>query len=502
MPDFPSTIPASIPRNPPPPDAAPPDAIMALSASDLSRAIAARRISAEEAMTACLDRIERLNPAFNAIVSLRGREALLAEARAADAETAKGVSRGWMHGMPIAIKDLAETKGLRTTQGSPLHADDVPRADCLLAARIKAAGAIVIGKTNTPEWGIGSQSYNPVHGATGCAYDPGRTAGGSSGGAAAALALRLLPVADGSDMMGSLRNPGAYNNVFGLRPSWGRVPNAGAADVFMGQLATDGPMGRTVEDMARLLDVIAGPHPGAPLSLPAEPGGFGDRLEADIAGRRIGWIGTWEGRYAMEDGIVPLCEAALGTFEDLGCKVEPLTPDFDPEALWRSWITLRQHMIAGKLGDLLDDPRTRDALKPEAVWEASNGRAATSAAIHAAAVVRSDWHRAIVALFERFDALALPTAQVFPFDIRTAWPAEIAGRRMETYHQWMEVVIPASMAGCPAVNIPVGFDPRGLPMGMQIIAPPRADLEALRLAAAYERAADPVGARLPPVLGG
>ncbi len=476
--------------------------ITALSAADLSRAIADKAFSCVEVMTAYLDRIEALNPTFNAIISLRDRDALLAEAREADAALARGERKGWLHGMPWAVKDLSETKGLRTTWGSPLHAEHVPEADSLMASRIRGAGAIFIGKTNVPEFGFGSQTYNPVHGATGCAYDPSRTAGGSSGGAASAMALRMLPAADGSDMMGSLRNPAAFNNVYGHRPSWGRVPNSGAPDIYMSQLATEGPMGRTVEDMALLLETIAGPDDGAPLALPAEPEGWAARLGGDVKGMRIGWIGDWAGRYAIEDGVLDLCAGALKTFEELGCTVEPLVPDFDPERLWRSWLALRQFAIGGKLGALLDDPAKRGKLKPEALWEAEHGLRATGADVYAAAVIRTDWHRALLKLFERYDALALPSAQAFPFDIGTHWLKEVAGRKMETYHQWMEVVIPASLGGLPATNIPVGFDARGLPMGMQIIAPPKDDLKALRLAAAHERAADWVGTRLPPAIGG
>lgn len=481
---------------------APPCEITALSAAELSRAIAERKVSCVETMEAYLDRIETLNPIFNAIVSLRDRDALMAEAREADAALARGERRGWLHGMPFAVKDLSDTKGLRSTSGSPLLADHVPEADSLMASRIRGAGAIFIGKTNVPEFGFGSQTYNPVFGATGCAYDPSRTAGGSSGGAASALALRMLPVADGSDMMGSLRNPGAFNNVYGHRPSWGRVPNSSSPDIYMSQLSTEGPMGRTVEDAALLLETIAGPDDGAPLSLAAEPEGFAARLGGDVKGMRIGWIGDWAGRYPMEDGVLGLCEDALKVFERLGCEVEPLVPEFDPERLWRSWLALRQFTIGGKLGPILDDPEKLDQLKPEARWEAEHGRRATGADVYAAAVIRTDWHRALLALFERYDALALPSAQVFPFDIGTHWPAEVAGRKMETYHQWMEVVIPASLGGLPAVNVPVGFDARGLPMGMQLIAPPRDDLKALRLAAAHEREADWVGSRPPPAIAG
>ncbi len=275
-----------------------------LDALDLSAAMAAGRVSAVEVMAAYLDRIERLNPSLNAIVSLRPRAALEAEARAADA----GPRRGWLHGMPFAVKDLVDTAGLRTTYGSPLYADHVPAADELVAARIRAAGAIFIGKTNTPEFGLGSHSYNPVHGVTRNPYDLSRTAGGSSGGAAAGLAARLLPVADGSDTMGSLRNPAAFCNVYGFRPSLGVIPRDPVGDLFLHQISTDGPMARSVRDLAALLGTLAGPDPRDPHALPAMPDipAALDRPLRD--GLRVGWIGSWQGYYPLEPGILELCE--------------------------------------------------------------------------------------------------------------------------------------------------------------------------------------------------
>ena len=277
-----------------------------------------------------LDRIEAANPAINAIVSLRDRSDLMAEAEAADGSAA----RGWLHGLPVAVKDLVATKGLRTTYGSPLFRDFVPAADDLVAARLRAAGAILIGKTNTPEWGHGSHSFNPVHGTTRNPYDLTRTAGGSSGGAAAALAARMVPVADGSDFMGSLRNPAAFCNVYGFRPTWGLVPQDAQGDVFLHTLATEGPMARTIEDLARLLSVLAGPNPSVPFGRASED--FAAGLERAVRGLRIGWLGDWGGAYGCEDGILAACEAALAVFEAAGAVVEPVPPPFPAERLWDS----------------------------------------------------------------------------------------------------------------------------------------------------------------------
>lgn len=465
-----------------------------LDAEHLARAIAAREVSCVEVMSAFLDRIERVNPRVNAIVSLRPRAELMAEARAAD-ETAR---RGPLHGIPFAVKDLVATAGIRTTYGSPLFADHVPETDELLAARIRAAGAILIGKTNTPEFGLGSHSFNPVHGVTGNPYDPSRTAGGSSGGAAAALATRMLPLADGSDTMGSLRNPAAFCNVYGFRPSFGRVPRDPAGDLFLNQISTEGPMARTVRDLALLLDVLAGPSPWDPHALPAHPS-FLAGLDAPSPAKRIAWIGDWGGYYPVEPEILDLCRAALGTFEAAGMVVDAVTPSFEPERLWHAWLALRAFANAGGKRDLYEDPAKRAMLKPELVWEIERGLAIAAIDVHEASVVRSEWFAAVARLFETYDALVMPTAQIFPFDIGLRWPDTVAGRPMDTYHRWMEVVMPASIAGLPALSVPVGFSQGGLPMGMQLIGPRGADLAVLRLGEAYHRATDWPG-RYPPRL--
>ncbi|MFJ4156370.1 amidase [Pseudomonas sp. NPDC089752] len=463
------------------------DPIVALDAEALSEAIHARQLSCLEVMNGYLGHIERFNPKVNALVSLRDGATLLAEADERDRELARGQSRGWMHGMPQAIKDLAATAGLRTTLGSPLFAEQVPAHDAVSVARVRASGAIIVGKSNVPEFGLGSQSYNPLFGTTTNAYDHSRVAGGSSGGAAAALAMRLLPVADGSDMMGSLRNPAAFNNVFGLRPSQGRVPYGPTPELFMQQLATEGPMGRTVTDVARLLSVQAGRDSCSPLSLSDGPSDFAAGLQRDFKGARVGWLGNFDGYLPMDDGVMSLCEAALADFAELGCDVEACQPGFDMARLWQCWLTHRHFLVHGNLSAAYADPDKRALLKPEAQWEVEGGLQLTAADVYQASLDRSAWYQALNALFQRYDFLLLPSAQVFPFDAAEPWPKVVGGQVMDTYHRWMEVVIGPTLAGLPSMSVPVGFNAAGLPMGLQIIGPAQADHAVLQLAFAHEQ---------------
>ncbi|MBK5537090.1 amidase [Pseudomonas sp. TH05] len=462
--------------------------LVLLQAHELAERIRLRQVSCREVMQTYLAHIERFNPSVNALISLQPSQALLAQADLRDAELARGEYHGWMHGLPHAIKDLSLTHGIRTTLGSPLYEDFVPQRDGIMVERIKAAGAIIIGKSNTPEFGLGSQSYNPLFGATGCAYDPSKTAGGSSGGAAAALAMHLVPVADGSDMMGSLRNPAAFNNIFGFRPSQGRVPFDDSSDLFFDQLGYEGPMARSVRDAALLLSVQAGFDARAPLSIAESGAAFAEPLERDLRGTRLGWLGDFNGYLPMEPGILELCQATFADFEAVGCSVEAAQVNFAPEQLWDSWRTLRHWLVAGSLGAAYADPLKRAQLKPEACWEVENGLSLSASQVYAASVSRSHWYRAISQLFERFDFLLLPSAQVFPFDKTIPWPRSIQGVAMDTYHRWMEVVIPGTLSGCPVANVQAGFNTDGLPMGLQIIGRHQADFAVLQLAHAYEQA--------------
>ncbi|VVE23944.1 amidase [Pandoraea cepalis] len=486
------------------PHAPPLNEIVALDALALSDAIHTRRVSCREVMQAYLTHIAHYNPAVNAIVSLHDADALLAQADERDQQLANGQSVGWMHGMPHAVKDFAACAGFPTRKGSPLTSAAPDTQDSIGVARIRAAGAIFIGKTNVSEFGLGSHSYNPVFGTTGNAYDPTRSAGGSSGGAGSALALRMLPVADGSDMMGSLRNPAAFGNVYGFRPSQGRVPYGPAPELFVQQLSTEGPMGRSVADVAQLLATQAGYDARSPLCLAQAHGAvpFASALQRDVKGLKLGWLGDYGGHLPMEDGVMALCEASLRDFTAMGCEVQSCAPDFAPERLWQTWLTLRHWLVSGSLGELYADPARRDKLKPEAQWEVEGGHALRAADVYRASVDRSEWYRSLARLFERYDFLLLPSAQVFPFDAQMHWPSSVAGKPMDTYHRWMEVVIGPTLAGLPAISVPVGFDARGLPMGLQIIGPAQADLAVLQLAHAHEQQTQWVRRRLPPMLAG
>ena len=465
------------------------------SATELSRAIHARKLAPSEVMTEWLAQVQAVNGAVNALVSLRDADTLLAEARALDTVT----PQGWLHGIPFAVKDLVATKGLRTTFGSPLFNDHVPLADDILAARMRAAGAVFTSKTNVPEWGQGSHSFNPIFGVTRNPYDLSRSAGGSSGGAAAALATRMAWVADGSDMMGSLRNPAGFCNVYGFRPTWGLVPSDAEGESFIGTLATEGPMARTVEDIARLLLVQAGENPEMPFPRAAPDVLSG--LDRGVKGLRIGWLGDWGGAYPMEPGILEACEAGLAVLEGLGAVVEPLAPPFPAEKLWSSWITLRAALNGNGLRDLAENPAKRALTKPETLWEIEQGQGLTVAALFEASTVRSRWYAHAARLFDRYDAVVLPTAQVWPFPADWRWPEEVAGRKMDTYHRWMEVVIPASLIGLPALSVPLGFGPQGLPSGMQIIGRSGDDAGVLAIGQAYHRATEWPQKRPPLVAG-
>ncbi|HSG64289.1 MAG TPA: amidase [Gammaproteobacteria bacterium] len=470
-----------------------PAEITSMTAAQLSGAIRARDVSCAEVMQAYLERIRRYNPVYNAVVSLVDEDVLIEQARAADDALARGEYWGWMHGMPHAVKDIANAQGLPTSFGSRIHAGTVASADDIHIARIRAAGAIFIGKTNVPEFGLGSQSYNDVHGTTRNAYDPGLTAGGSSGGAAVGMATQMLPTADGSDMMGSLRNPAAFNNVIGFRPSQGRVPGT-STDPFYSQLSTNGPMGRNVEDTVRLLATLAGFDVRAPLTMQDRLPDYDRYRVRGLSGLRIAWLGDYDGYLSMEPGVLGLCAQALAVLERSGAIVETALPAFDMDRLWRSWLTLR-HWSQTPRQALLENPATRDLLKPEMVWEIEGSYGLTGAELSEAAIARAAWYEALNGLFERFDLLALPSAQVFPFPAQVHWPQAIAGRTMDTYHRWMEVVIGASLAGVPAVSLPVGFDDRGRPMGLQFLGPLGQDRVVLEFAMAYEAVTNFLGRR-------
>ncbi|HWM38768.1 MAG TPA: amidase, partial [Streptomyces sp.] len=470
--------------------------IVSWSARELSRAVGGRQVSCAEVMQAYLEHIERINPHVNAIVGAQAPEISMEQARERDRQLRRGQHLGWMHGFPHAVKDLSEARGLPWTEGSPLYRDRVAGQDALFVKRLKDAGAVVIGKTNTPEFGLGSQTYNQVWGTTGNAYDPARTAGGSSGGAASALALRMLPVADGSDYMGSLRNPAAFNNVLGMRPSWGRVPAPG----FAGQLGVAGPMARTAADLAWLLSVMAGPHESAPSALSEGGERFREDLGRDFRGTRIAWVGDWNGYLATEPGVLEVCRSSFAAFEALGCEVVEAVPDFPPEEIWQAFLVWRWWANLERHGHYAD-PGTREQMKPEAVWEVEHGIPLSALDIAAAADSRDRWYAALTGFLAGYDYVLAPAAQVFPFEKETHWPERVGGREMDTYHRWMETVVPWSMGGLPVIGMPAGFSDRGLPMGVQLIGRYGADFGLLQLAYAYEGLTGWVEREQPSLLG-
>ena len=454
------------------------DSVLDQSASALLADLASRRLSAEALMVATLDRIAERNPAVNAVVGLADPGALLAQARALDA----GPVMGPLHGLPLAIKDLVNVQGIRSTRGSPIFADFVPESDDVLAARLRASGAILIGKTNVPEFGLGSHTFNPVYGRTNNPYNPARTCGGSSGGAGVALALGMVALADGSDMMGSLRNPAAWSNVYGFRPSWGRVPAEPAQDRTLHKMATSGPMARSPADVALLLDVMSHADPLRP-DVPA-PAPTAPLHPADLTRMRIGWLSDWSGALPMEAGILEQCETSLQVLRDLGASVENVPAPLPFETLWQSWITLRSWQVGAALVALQDN---KDLMKDSVQWELERALRMSALEAHNASAARAQWLAHATELFQSYDALILPTTQVWPFDINLPWPTEIAGVEMDTYHRWMAVTVPVSLIGLPSLSMPAGFGDSGLPVGMQLFGPRGADGKILAMGEAYHR---------------
>ena len=519
---------------------------LSCSASALSQAIHQGKLSSVELMEHTLDRIHAVNPQYNAIVSMRDPDGLLGEARQCDIEIAQGKSRGWLHGIPQAIKDLTATEGIASTRGSPIFADHVPAQDALMVNRIRSSGALIIGKTNTPEFGLGSQTYNRLFGATLNAWDPHRTSGGSSGGAAVALALRMLCVADGSDIGGSLRNPAAWNHVLGFRPSQHLVPKLPGKDLFFAQIGTEGPMARHAIDLMRLLAIQSGHDSKAPLSSRQDPRRFidlalqGVRGNLNIKGLRIGWLGDLQGYLKVEAGVLDGCLSGLRRLESLGAIVSEPPLHFDPLEIWEAWVRLRSAILSLELEPLYDDAASREQLKPEACWEAEMAKTLNASQLMQASVARSKFFLSWISYFSQFDLLALPAAQVHPFANDEAWPKVINGSRMDSYHRWMETAIYATMSGSPALSLPAAFwdpdrqlvverhsneaertgiteagsekdlsqhqpsKPQGagtlLPIGLQLIAAPQQDELLLGLAHCYEVANQEFMGAKPPIL--
>jgi amidase len=457
------------------------DELAFLDAHVLARKLESREISAFELMQSCLRQIERTNASLNAIVTLRDPEELLSEARAADADRMRGSTSGPLHGMPYAVKDLFLTRGLRTTFGSPIYRDFVPSSDELLVERMKNAGAIVVGKTNTPEFGAGSQTFNSVFGVTRNPYDPARTCGGSSGGAAVALACGMVPLADGSDLGGSLRNPASYCNVVGLRPSPGRVPRL--ARQVWDTLAVHGPMARTVTDVALFLSVIGGPDKRDPISLEAPGAAFAANLAADFRGAAIAWSQNLGG-YPVEPAINTVCNNARHVFEELGFVVEDREPELaDADNIFQ---TLRAAAFAGEHAAELAQHRSQ--MKDTVIWNVERGLELSARDVAQAQARRAALYRRMLGFLERYRFLIAPVTQVVPFPVETEWVRDINGTPMQTYIDWMASCYAISLTGLPAISVPCGFTPDGLPVGLQIIGGPREDFAVLQAAYAFEQA--------------
>ena len=451
-------------------------------AFELARMIRHREVSAVEVMTAFVSQIERINPKVNAICTFVGEEAALLAAKEADERLAKGQASGLLHGLPHAVKDLVPTAGMRTTFGSRIYRDFVPDCDGLIVERLKAAGAIIIGKTNVPEFGAGSQTFNQVFGATLNPYDLTRTCGGSSGGAAVALACGMVPLADGSDLGGSLRNPAGFCNVVGFRPAPGRIPIHPSVP-GSNPLSVEGPMARTVADATFLLSVLAGPDPRAPISIDESGSVFSRPLQRDFRGTRIAWSRDL-GRYPVQAVVNEVCDRARSVFAELGCHVEDGEPDFnDADEVFQ---VLRAWSFAQTRRDDLEDHR--NLIKDTVVWNIEQGLKLSALDVERAEGKRTELAERVKEFMERYEFLVLPVSQVAPFPVEVDWVREINGTRMETYIDWMATCYAITVTGLPAISVPSGFTKDGLPIGLQIVGRHQREFDVLQLAFAFEQA--------------
>ena len=463
-------------------------------AVELRDLITRRELSASELLEAHLAQIESVNPHVNAIVTY-APDLAREKARQLDEMQARGESLGRLHGLPIAHKDLFETAGMRTTFGSPVYRDHVPEGDDLIIARLKAAGCVTVGKTNVPEFGAGSHTFNSVFGATRNPYSLDRTCGGSSGGAAVALAAGMLPIADGSDMGGSLRNPASFCNIVGFRPSPGRVPQHPKTDAWA-TLSVDGPMARTVQDVALMLSAIAGYDARSPIAIQQPADMFQNSLARDFAGVRIAWSPDLGG-FPVETQVIDAIHEQLPVFADIGCVVDEAAPDFrdayDVFQTLRAWSFA--HSFAERYAEFGED-QFKDTIR----WNVAKGNALSGADISRAQARRSELYQRVLAFLEIYEFLMLPTAQLPPFSIEQEYPSEVAGVEMRTYIDWMMSCAYITITGLPAISVPCGFTDDGLPVGLQIVGRPRADFSVLQLAYAFQEATG-VHQRKPPIAG-
>ena len=465
------------------------DELCDLTAVDLATRIRRKQVSARDVMAAHLARIERVNPKINAIVTLVADRAM-SDAKKADEWQARGGALGPLHGLPVAHKDLVSTAGIRTTYGSPMYKDFVPTTDALIVKRIRAAGAITLGKTNTPEWGAGSNTFNPVFGATVNPYNHAKTVGGSSGGAAAALRCGMVPIAGGSDTGGSLRNPAAFTNVVGFRPSPGRVPDD---DGSWSPLSTAGPMARTVADVALFLSSMVGPYAPDPLSIDENGAKFRAPLARSFKNTRVAWFKNLGG-IPFESEITRVVNAARQDFLDLGCIVEQAEPDFTGvDEAFPILRHLSYHSSYAKRA------RENPAMFKDSVkWEIAEAERNTGADVARASARQALLYAETFRFFEKYDYFVLPVTQVEPFDVTTEYPTSVAGTVMPTYIDWMRSCWYITFMACPAISVPAGFSASGLPVGLQIVGRHRGDWSVLQMAHAFEQATRH-GARRPSI---
>jgi len=460
----------------------PTDDLCHATARELAQLIRTGRLSAREVMAAHLEQIARWNPTVNAIVAKLDDDRCLALADAADRERASSEPQGPLHGLPIAIKDTEPAVGFPYTYGSPILRNEMPTADSKIVERLRLAGALVIGKTNVPEFGMGSHTYNQVYGTTLNPYDTRRSAGGSSGGAAVALATGMLPIVNGSDLGGSLRNPGNFNNVVGFRPTMGLVPVSPVTMPF-GSMGVKGPLARNVGDVALLMSVMAGEDAGDPASYPSDPRAFSRPLERQSKGIRVAWCPDLGG-LPLEPEVRTVLDAQRATFEQLGCIVEDAYPDLtgaDESFLalraWRSW---------ANLGALLE--QHRDGFKQEAMTEIETGSKLSGRDIARAMTLQAQVMANMSEFQRKYEFVLCAVNQVRPFDATLTWPHEIAGTRMQHYIEWMKSAYLVTVTGCPAISVPAGFTADGLPVGIQIVGRYRNDFELLQFAHMFEQA--------------
>jgi amidase len=451
-------------------------------AVELAGRIARKELSAREVMQAHLDQIERVNPTINAIVAMLDPEDALTLADAADARQAAGEPLGVLHGLPTAFKDLVNATGFPTSQGSPIFAGTYPLQDDLIVERIRKAGAIGIGKTNVPEFGLGSHSFNPVYGVTRNPYDQRKTAGGSSGGAGAALATGMLPIADGSDMGGSLRNPGNFNNVVGFRNSAGLVPRWPNGMPWL-PLSVKGALGRTVGDIALQLQAIAGYDRRDQASSFVDPASFARPLDRDFRGVKVAFSPDL-GALPIDRGVRGVIEASRPVFEDLGLSVSDAAPNLS--AADRIFLDLRAFSLASGMGELLKTHR--DQIKPEAIWNIEEGLKLSAVDVGQALIKQSQLFQQVHEFMEEHEFLITVVNQVPPFDHDIRYPTEIDGVQLDTYLDWMRSAYWITATAHPAISVPGGFTPEGLPVGIQIVGRHGADFEVLQLAHAFEAA--------------